>query len=128
MEKKVVYSVCVPDEYPAGIYGFTDKISVIVHSGDPGGDPGDFENFFLSALKEWYDMGRVSIEHVVNSPDCQFKDLPVGSSFDFIDDRAVGYNSFFLRCRKLSARKYQDSSGTVHRVGSVQCNVFHVEK
>jgi hypothetical protein len=54
-----------------------------------------------------------------------FKDLAIGQKFDFINP-AVIYNSFYLRCEKITDRKYRDSNGTVHRVGTVKAQVFHV--
>lgn len=57
----------------------------------------------------------------------QFRDLAIGQGFDFIGpDRA--YNSFFLRCTKISPRRYLDERGTEHRVGTINAEVFHVEE
>jgi hypothetical protein len=57
----------------------------------------------------------------------KFKDLSIGDSFDFISpDRTL--NSFFLRCEKTGPRKYKDSEGTDHKVGSTSVEVYHVEK
>jgi hypothetical protein len=59
-----------------------------------------------------------------------FRDLDVGATFDFIDDRRPHFNSFLHRCTKVSARKYKWL--TVHgwyesRVGTINVEVFHVE-
>lgn len=57
----------------------------------------------------------------------KFRDLSIGDSFDFIGpDRR--YNSFYLRCRKISTRKYRDERGTEHQVGSINASVFHVNE
>lgn len=56
----------------------------------------------------------------------KFRDLNIGDSFDWINDASI-YNSFFLRCVKISTRKYRDERGTEHRVGNVSAPVYHVE-
>jgi hypothetical protein len=58
--------------------------------------------------------------------DRQFRDLSIGQSFDFISPIAT-HNSFYLTCTKISARQYRDERGTVHTVGSVKANVYHVK-
>jgi hypothetical protein len=55
-----------------------------------------------------------------------FQQLPIGASFDFINDEKPMFNSFYLRCTKVSARKYQDQTGVIHRVGSIAASVYHV--
>jgi hypothetical protein len=65
MNKKGVsyhYDVCVPSDMPAGLYGLTEKVIIIVKSGDPGGDEGEFEEHMRQALAEWYDTGGVILE------------------------------------------------------------------
>lgn len=57
-----------------------------------------------------------------------FKNLSIGDSFDFINDLTPGYNSFFKRCTKISARKYKDETGTVYQVGSTKTAVYHIQK
>jgi len=49
----------MPGEMSAGIIGFNDTITVIVDSGDPGGEPGEFEEYIREMLNEWYDGGSV---------------------------------------------------------------------
>jgi len=56
----------------------------------------------------------------------QFKDLKIGDTFDFVDDKAIGYNSFFERCTKITARKYKSETDVIYRVGKITCEVFHV--
>ena len=63
----------------------------------------------------------------------RFKELAVGDTFDFI--APTGYNSFFVRCTKVSARKYRYENGHpapfnfyVAQVGAVNCEVYHVTK
>jgi len=55
----------------------------------------------------------------------EFKQLAIGQSFDFIGPNRM-MNSFYLRCTKISARKYQDEKGNVHCVGSIRCKVHNV--
>jgi len=62
----------------------------------------------------------------------RFKDLKIGQSFDFINPNAIGQNSFFHRCVKVSARKYKTVSGeamhgfAAYTVGSINAEVFNV--
>lgn len=57
----------------------------------------------------------------------QFRDLAIGQGFDFIGPDLT-YNSFFLRCTKISPRRYLDECGAEHRVGTINAEVFHVEE
>lgn len=57
----------------------------------------------------------------------RFRDLSIGQSFDWINPAKPGYNSFFLRCVKVSIRCYTDSEGYRHEVGSLNAAVYHVE-
>ena len=52
-----------------------------------------------------------------------FSSLKVGQTFDFISGH---FDSFFLRCTKVSACKYQDETGQVHKVGTVRAFVYHI--
>ncbi len=58
----------------------------------------------------------------------KFRDLKIGDTFDFIGpDRAM--NSFYRRCRKISARRYRDDVGVLeYKVGSINCDVYHVNE
>ena len=62
----------------------------------------------------------------------QFRDLKIGQSFDWINPNAIGQNSFFHRCVKVSDRKYKTVSGeamhgySAYRVGSIKAQVFNV--
>jgi len=60
----------------------------------------------------------------------QFKDLSIGDTFDFIGpDRMM--NSFYARCRKLSARKYEWEENGIRylgSVGSIKASVYHVNE
>ena len=60
----------------------------------------------------------------------KFRDLSIGQEFDFIDDENPMYNSFYTRCVKTSARKYENADGSVnvisYTVGSINAKVYHV--
>ena len=72
-------------------------------------------------------MGRNTRENTM-----LFKNLECGQEFDFISPN-VGYNSFFHRCIKVSARKYKTVDGAAmhgfdsYRVGSINVEVYHVQ-
>ena len=57
-----------------------------------------------------------------------FKDLAVGQTFDFVNDEQPMMNSFYYRCIKTSARKYQTITEPILkcRVGSTSAHVYHV--
>lgn len=59
-QARYYYEVVAPGEPGAGIRGFTDTVTVLLESGNPGGDPGDFEGHLRAALKEWYDGAKVT--------------------------------------------------------------------
>ena len=56
----------------------------------------------------------------------QFRDLSIGTTFDWIDDENPTWNSFATRCLKISARKYR-AAGVNYTVGTVDAKVYHVE-
>lgn len=56
------FQIVSPDELAAGIVGFSDLITVTVESGDPGGEPGEFESFMIDCLREWYDGAKVELQ------------------------------------------------------------------
>lgn len=56
-----------------------------------------------------------------------FGSLRIGQVFDFVNDANPTFNSFYLPCRKISDRRYVDETGAVHRVGSIQAAVYHVD-
>ena len=53
--KTIEFSIYHPGERMAGIRAFEDNIKIIIESGDPGGEPGEFEKYIQKFLKEWYD-------------------------------------------------------------------------
>ncbi len=60
VQSKYVFAAVHPGEPGAGITGFTDTVMIILESGDPDGDPGDFAGHLKSTLAEWYDGAKVT--------------------------------------------------------------------
>jgi hypothetical protein len=58
---KLTFNVKGPSAHAAGIIGFTDKVTIVVESGDPGREPGEFQDFVRQALAEWYDLAYVEL-------------------------------------------------------------------
>lgn len=54
------YFVEEDPEPAAGINGFSDVVTIKVDSGDPGGEPGEFQNFMQECLGEWFDGATVT--------------------------------------------------------------------
>jgi hypothetical protein len=59
---KLTFHIEDGGEYGAGILPFTDEVEITIVSGDPGGEPGDFQEFMRQALLEWYDGAGVETE------------------------------------------------------------------
>jgi len=59
-QARYYYEVVAPGELGAGIRGFTDSVTVLLESGNPGGDPGDFAGHIRSVLREWYDGAKIT--------------------------------------------------------------------
>jgi len=59
-QMKYNFEVSHPGEPGAGIIGFTDTVTIILESGIPGGDPGDFAGHLKATLVEWYDGAKVT--------------------------------------------------------------------
>lgn len=59
--KQIFFKINYPGEVGAGINGFTDEVIVTIVSGDPGGEPGDFEKHMVDALADWYDTSKVTL-------------------------------------------------------------------
>lgn len=59
-QARYCYEVVAPGEPGAGIRGFTDSVTVLLESGNPGGDPGDFKGHLRAALNQWYDGAKVT--------------------------------------------------------------------
>lgn len=55
----------------------------------------------------------------------RFRELGIGDTFDWIEEGSP-YNSFFLRCKKISPRRYVDTKGVTYQVRTINVEVFHV--
>jgi hypothetical protein len=58
----------------------------------------------------------------------KFRDLSVGDAFDWVNDDRPDLTSFYERCRKIGPRRYTTAQGFTYRVGSINAEVFHVER
>jgi hypothetical protein len=58
------FDVMVPQESADGIRGLTDKVQIIVKSGDPGGELGEFAYFMEGCLREWFDTVEVTCNNL----------------------------------------------------------------
>jgi hypothetical protein len=56
---RLTFDVIQPSELEAGTTGFTERITVVVDSGDPGGNSGEFERELCGFLREWYDGAKI---------------------------------------------------------------------
>jgi hypothetical protein len=59
---KLEYVVIWSAEPGAGTYGGEENITIIIDSGDPGGEPGEFAADLGKFLAEWFDASVVTKE------------------------------------------------------------------
>lgn len=59
MSKTIIYEVSHPGERASGVSSYEDTVLVMVDSGDPGGEPNEFEMYMKACLAEWFDGARV---------------------------------------------------------------------
>lgn len=74
-------------------------------------------------------VGAVAIANSLAPVVVTFKQLPIGEEFDFIS--GTHNDTFFERCKKVSARKYsypRQGKDAVATIGSVYARVYHVGK
>jgi len=62
MAEAEVYSYFIvhPGERAAGIRSYDETVTVIVQSGDPGGEPEEFHEYMRKVLAEWFDGASVT--------------------------------------------------------------------
>lgn len=60
IQSKYIYKIDHPGERDAGISAFSDTVIVLLESGNPGGEPGDFSEHIKLALKTWYDGAKIA--------------------------------------------------------------------
>lgn len=92
-----------------------------------GGLPSWAEKYFSIYRPRWtwYSPCSEPNRNLERGNAMKFKELQIGAEFDWIDDANPTWNSFYLRCTKISARKYSDTNGVVHRVGCINAVVYH---
>lgn len=59
MATEFTFDVNHPGEMAAGIWGYSDTVTVKVEN-DPGGDDGEFEQYMRDCLAEWFDGAKVT--------------------------------------------------------------------
>lgn len=59
MAKELKFDVYHPGEMGAGIWGYSDAVTVTVEN-DPGGEEGEFEQYMRECLAEWFDGAKVT--------------------------------------------------------------------
>ena len=57
--EKYRFFIDFPGELAAGLRSYSDEIEITIKSGDPGGEKGEFEEYIVGCLKEWYDGAYV---------------------------------------------------------------------
>jgi len=57
---EINYYIVFPQELSAGLRGYEEEITILVDSGDPGGEDGEFFNFMKESLEEWFDGAMVT--------------------------------------------------------------------
>ena len=61
MSKTFKFHIDCPSELSAGLRGYNDDITLTIDSGDPGGEDGEFEDYMIDCLKEWFDGANVTL-------------------------------------------------------------------
>ena len=67
MARKYIYRIEHSGDYAAGLRAYSEEVTIIVASGDPGGgESGEdsFQEFMRRSLEEWFDGARV--QHLPN--------------------------------------------------------------
>ncbi len=58
--KELYFTIVHPSETAAGLLGYSEEITIIIDSGNPGGEPGEFEAYMCGCLAEWFDGAAVT--------------------------------------------------------------------
>lgn len=69
MELKLTFDVSHSGEPGAGLTAYSDTVVVALESGEPGGEPGEFEQFMRDCLADWFDGAKVESRRE-ESPAC----------------------------------------------------------
>lgn len=62
-----LFQIFQPKREEFGIEEYNDRVCVIFESGNPGGEPGEFEDFFKDSLLEWHSFDPEVIASKVDS-------------------------------------------------------------
>jgi len=65
------YQVQFEGELAAGLWPYSDEVVVIVDSGNPGGEPGEFAEWIRQAIAQWYDGAAVTLLPRQTCPRCK---------------------------------------------------------
>ena len=68
--KELKFEIYHPGEPGAGIRSYSETITMFIHSGDPGGEDGEFAEEMRKFLAEWFDSAGVSIKHEDKCIEC----------------------------------------------------------
>lgn len=58
---KLTFDIDCPSEPEAGLYGYTETVTVEVESGNPGGLGDEFSEYMRDCLSDWFDYSNVSM-------------------------------------------------------------------
>ena len=59
--KTLSFNISFGGEIGAGLYPFSDEVTVSCKSGQWGGSAEEFEEYMCDCLKEWYDGATVTL-------------------------------------------------------------------
>ena len=62
MAYRLIFFIDDPGDPLVGINPLSETITITVDSGDPGGNPGEFQEHMREALKEWYPEANLRTE------------------------------------------------------------------
>jgi hypothetical protein len=60
IEEILKFHVYFPGELSAGLREYSETVVIYLESGDPGGEPREFQEYMRKALAEWYDGAKVT--------------------------------------------------------------------
>ena len=64
--KEYCFGIYCPVDVAAGLRSYGDTVTISIESGDPGGDPGEFETYIKEILSDWFDGARVWVKESKN--------------------------------------------------------------
>lgn len=60
MAKEYKFDIYFPGDMSAGLWSYSDVVAVTVDSGNPGGEEGEFEQWLVEFLGEWFDGATIT--------------------------------------------------------------------